>query len=379
MRVTPLLLSALLLAGCMGGPGGPAAPPTEPDEPEDATPDAPLAFGAPVTVIASCGLDLRICFEPSVAATTTGTLVVNSYIAPFARSTDGDQFLYVPGPNGAAVLGSGGDALLQADASGAMWWSVLEASSLRVAKTTDAGLTWDLDVTVPLPSRPDRQWLTFSTDRVLLTYQGEAGVNAASSSDGGQTWSGPVAIEPSAHIHGLGTWCQDRFAVPLFHDDGTLKLAISPDSEVWELRDVPNATGDFFPAVSCTPGGLRVAWRAFDDTLRAADSPDLGASWMPQVQFSLPGEHLPVSPLLVQHGAATWVAYFTAAGNGTPADLHVLRLEAGQVSRGLAVAQLQTTRDNRPGNTDFPWFVVKDGRPLVVYADGTTIKLVSGE
>jgi hypothetical protein len=82
--------------------------------------------------------------------------------------------------------------------------------------------------------------------------------------------------------------------------------------------------------------------------------------------------------MLLQDGDTTWAAYFTAASDGQPADLHVLRWRGGQVSRGVAVSGLAPVVAERPGNTDFPWLTLQDGRPLVAYADGRTVRLAAG-
>lgn len=125
------------------------------------------------------------CGEPTIAWGQNGELLVSDGGGRIlARSLDGGgswERFSLQIRTGSELAGNQihvqGDAQLQMDVEGAVWLSMLHwnlfGGGVRVLKTSDAGQTWDLDTFVKTQQAetgnlPDRQWLGFIEDEVLL-------------------------------------------------------------------------------------------------------------------------------------------------------------------------------------------------------------------
>lgn len=298
------LLVAILCSGCTAAAPEPDGIPVLPEK-------GHLGFGAAVQPFGICPVvdcGSRANFEPTVAIGTGGILVASS-VGPLARSTDGGatfqptvllpQLLYQEQQQ-ESWLDS--DQTVQTAPDGSIWMTMMTAhfvdsnvhsDGFFVARTTDAGLTWDhvqrIKVQPTTGSRgPDRQWLVFGQGRMLLFYQqthdefADAGFVIAST-DSGVTWSPPVAFAPTG-AHGRPAWTGDAFVAP-YVARGAAFVATSADGADWRQEQLPgpesySALG-YPSAASDGHGNVWIVWPQLKDetVLALARSHDHGASW----------------------------------------------------------------------------------------------------
>lgn len=388
----PLALACVLLsgalAGCLNNETGVKGPRWMTPLPEEGS----LKFLLPTEPFRPCTavgcLGSGQGHEPSVAATPSGILVADAR-GQVARSVDGGQnFITVIPPHG-TNLGQWHplDAIVQADPDGRTWYSMLQADrfgadpkilGIQIYRTPDAGLTWDLavSITVPWPTvdEPDRPWLAFKDGRVLLSFQRSEpnpGGYAMISQDDGETWNGPFKTSPQGQ-HGRPAWSGEKFLVPYVIPSGPSQgawVATSPDGQEWKqmrVREDPTTYGP--PVIATGPDGTTMAWVAGGTNdgqwnLVGATTADHGTTWSAATLLSGPGEEVVVGPWVLADDAGTHVAYYACCN----VSLRVATIQDDVATRGVAAS---IDRDDRP-YTGFAHMAAYEGRLMIVYPDAT--------
>lgn len=303
-----LVLSALLVAGCVSTEPTPAA-----DASTAATEGETLSFLPPVRVDGD-----RIASEPSVKVGGDGTIYVAAptgvikyatrpqdalqhadkgiFQGAIWRSQDGGaSFDFRAGIGPAPVpyrtpwLG-GGDSTIAIDSAGIVYVSdQFGLFTESVVSSQDNGTTWASGSPAANgPRNTDRQWLAAHPTEpgiLWMNFNSLEGVHVAKSSDGGRTFAPQVATDvvappgPLLAVPGLVA-----FAV---RSGGDLFFVHSEDEgATWAteaiVEDAESVT-DFFPGlVADKAGALYVTWieeAPGGSALAYARSDDLGQTW----------------------------------------------------------------------------------------------------
>lgn len=347
-----------------------------------------LRFSSPVAVHSCSPSD---CFEPTIAIDSGSRMFITDAGGAFiATSTPLGTFIDRPMPPPQGVL-AGGDGLVQRDASDRLWFSALarlspgNATGVRLAQSTDQGLTWPTDRYIALPGRVDRQWILESSGpRVALSYNDlDAGIRVTVSEDGGASFGEPFLVARGAHIHGQGFVLGGRaIAFPYFEYSVAprgLVLAKSVDGTTWSRHPIwtpSGGAGSFFPAMAVgSDEALHVAWLDGEASIRVGHSADGGETWRVDPPWSLTAEKAIVGPWITASQRGVSVCYM-AEGGGEINTVVVRGGEAG-LSRTTAI-KTQPGSEFRSGRTDFAHCdELPDGRVAVTASTGATIVVAS--
>ena len=226
---------------------------------------------------------------------------------------------------------------------------------IRIARSTDAGATWDaaVDVTPQIDSREDWQasvagdgaghWvLTWRSDDHLNGPYGMDGeIYVSTSSDDGVTWSTGAVLnsdattdefidaEPSLATDEAGTW------VVVWNNmvQGIHSAHSTDNGATWSARQTVHGGNAYNPRLTTDRSGTWVAvWHedANPSRVMAAMSTDGGVSWSAAQQVNAD----PVSanmasflPDIATDGLGNWVAVWLSTdplgGTGVDSDVHV--------------------------------------------------------
>jgi hypothetical protein len=247
------------------------------------------------------------------------------YVA-FARSTDGGASWSAPAP---IAEGAEFDSYYlgkpQIETDGSTWvvvWSSAQGD-LRSTRSTDDGMSWSTPVSVTTPGNVGL-FPAIATDGsswgvVWMAYPNVAGdydVAAASSSDGGQTWSAPVFVNTNAAV---------------------------------------DAGNDFEPQIAIDGSSWVVAWTSDDDLggtigtdydIVYARSADGGASWSapaPLNSYAASDASMDYAASLASDGAGRLIAAWQSQENlggtiGTDGDVLFSISDDGGLSWSAAQA-----------------------------------------
>jgi hypothetical protein len=385
-----LSLALLFLCAALGGCVGHAGDGTTTTSADTSAPSAPEEAVGPALVGHRCG----DCREPVVAWDLHGRLfAVLGDGGNFSVSLDGGRsFSPLAPPPLPAGFAIHGDAYLQVDLQGRLWWSAIAFHTLRgvdggvqVARSENGGRSWAVDhVVVPVadgaPAAVDRQWLAFGPNgRVYLSCTCPTGTAAqlARSDDDGATFG---AFAPITMLPG-----RPGPAGPLVaRADGALLVpylvgAVAQDGRVAAEGVAVSLSTDggttFTPHLVSPAGGPAIACCAWPSAAVEGDtfvvawsvaggSPQVSASrggmaWSAPVAWRPAAHAVAPNAWVVANATALGLAWFEAGG-----DLWVARggLEGPQAVE--RVARLHP-------NTDLPQVAQgPDGRYAVTWADG---------
>lgn len=310
--VVAIVLLGPAVAGCLGSTNEDGTSPDDGDVPgvgdEDATESVDLnvsssRFGS--TASASN-------FEPTVAAGPEGTVYVTGGNAPAIHVTTDSGETWerrpAPPPSGTEPRLLAGDALVQVDTEGRLWYIALLSSptypgpvaeGVQIAVSGDRGQTWSANHYIGPPDGPtpaDRPWIAFGPDGIAhITWKtlGPQYLTGVSSTDGGQSLSEPVNVTPEQSsgntlIGGQPSVTSDgTLMVPYLRfteADESLQIARSSDGgqtfqQLTAWRPA-GEVGSMFP-VSAVDGEDRVhvVWKGPDAHALHTASVDQGRTW----------------------------------------------------------------------------------------------------
>src|SRR5581483_2922899 len=217
-RLVPILLLALLLAGCAqpaatkAPSAAPPAPAGDPFHPRQASGSADLKPPAaqPDVPVATPGFA-----EPNVAAGYDGKTLYVGNPGDVWRSDDGGKTWQHPGNAG---LEGGGDGDVAVDRNGTVYYLGLlgkEGRTIPFLASHDRGETWSKAVDLAEGGGKDREWIDVTPEGgIAATWRGKTGIEFNGSPDGGASWRGKVTVGP------------DGDGGPVVHDPVTGALAI---------------------------------------------------------------------------------------------------------------------------------------------------------
>ncbi|MBI2079080.1 MAG: exo-alpha-sialidase [Euryarchaeota archaeon] len=170
-----LLLAAVIASGCLGGAERETAPDPGPTNQPAAILHVPALDPCPYG-----------CYETTIAADPQGrTFVTEVSGTAIAVSVDGENFTRLkPPPSAAPSLdGSRGDALLAVGPDGRLWYVALTGEAnggylryrgIQVASSSDGGATWSTNTLVSRLQNPqapaqfaDRPWIAFGPNNLV--------------------------------------------------------------------------------------------------------------------------------------------------------------------------------------------------------------------
>lgn len=405
MRLAGWLVLAALLAGCAApAPLSPAAGPQS----------APLSCDAPClhdVGHASRPWEPMIAVDPrdaahvviatSVFEAIAGLPVATSWIETHATKDGGKTWATTRAPSPDPTLDAMGDAFVTFLPDGTpllaglafhhagsgttqAYASARTAYSLFVARSSDGGASWDAPVIVragrgalalalapPVLAQAaalawdanDKEWIVAAPDGTLLATWADIhtvdppeeplsrqDLVAATSRDGGRSWSAPTLVEKG------GQWLG---AAPAILPDGRMAVAyvdiLSLDLHVatsadggrsWTPRSVGSAA--FFPALVAVGPTLLLATAASNesapDTIQMDEKPqrvevraseDGGASWSAPRVVDDPEAPGRATPRLASAGSTALLSWFHAVDGG--AQLRVVALRGDDVSAPLVL------------------------------------------
>jgi hypothetical protein len=390
-----LVLAVLVLSGCTSIRED---SPKKGGEQEWVEGDA-FTFQPPQEVMATCPvLDCGSygVQEPSIAFSPAGALAADAR-GSLARSTDGgESWIRAHQPDIVRARLTGQwvplDALVQSDGRGRIWYTMMQADrlelnrdprilGLQIYRTADAGITWDLSVNVTVPwageLEPDRQWLVFADEFVVLSFQGfggDPGGHVMVSGNDGRTWEGPFKTAPRAQ-HGRGAWA-NGLILPFTAADSLgfgAWVALSSDGKQWEQVEVSSTPAAAeVSVVSTSPSGrVWYAWtqRSISlktDELQVAYSDDSGRSWSEPLGLARLGKDVTRGLWMSTKTEVVHIAYFEDGGPCCGGILHVIKLEEGEIHRAIAASQLVLEEPF----TDFAFVEEFGGKVFTIYPDG---------
>ena len=355
---------------------------------------AALAFRAPVLAL-ECGQ----CGEASIAWDRNGTLLVTDAGGrDFARSAD-DGRTWTPFELGHAqplpqVANIQSDGQLQVSPDGRIWFSVLRISptggGVHILSTSDGGLSWDTDAWVetnlnPVVNAPDRQWLGFSDDGVLLfCVCTAAAVPAIFDSPDGRQFGFREAVAPPGTRNtpwGMpAVFPGGRVVWPYFSADcrtqGAQGLGVMAATQAelgWTASAVKEPGGPViipcgFPNAARNETHVAVVWNQLVEAEgRSMMSFSDGGDWseplvLPEFEAGYP------QPWIESLGEDRWAMLSYEAGQAPKDVLLSVWTDSGLVG--------SATVGSSKGSTDLPHFAVgPDGRLAVVWADETGIQV----
>lgn len=231
-----------------------------------------------------------------------------TYVFGLGASVDvwrSDDLATWAGP--AATGGGGGDADLATDANGVVYAADLLGkglnSTIPVSVSIDHGVTFSHTVELDPNASGiawDRQWLAVGSGRVVVTANG-GGDNAWVSTNGAQSFSGPVVVNadagevgpimvgPDGVFHQALEVTTSSDGVTVSSDD--IAVASSADGVHWTTETVAPLQGgnEGFPVVATDDAGaLYVAWgdtAPHGATIYFAHKP-IGGTWSQPVALS---------------------------------------------------------------------------------------------
>lgn len=328
MRLAPLLLVVLLLAGC----SAPGVGTTRSRDDDDAGGVAAPSFAAPVDLSAGRGGGP----EPIVVATPEGWLYVAAQDAKggapwFWASSDGGATWRNARPS----QQSGGEVDLAAGPAGAVYFTQLGPQGNIVSVSRDRGLTW---TSTPIQSLTtqyfDREWVAVDAQGSAYIVARQFGAlgqdtwaQSSRSDDGGITFLAKGRVwdatqEPGAGNGNLVAHAGGLLIPYVCRDVQGVCAATSRDrAESWTRSLVVERsvrTDNVYPVAAVDGGRLLVAWSDASDGRLAvwlASSGDGGRSWSRPWRVSDETESATM-PWLASNAGRTWMVYLS-----TPVEL----------------------------------------------------------
>lgn len=271
LPVVVLLLLSSVLAGCAdeAAPGEPPATTTPPAAQPEPVPvvgvDEETPASEPDVVVLPTGRTL-ICALPQRASTTM----------LLYGSDDGANFTPLALPSTPSAI----DCALGVDAGGGAYYASSSGAALLLASSEDGATFASANMIPAGPGGYDRPWIAGGREAraVAIAYDAAgARVVAFATTDGGASWTGPVAATPldaqTFQSFGNLAWLgDDAFAFPysqLEPQGGALEargvwIALTLDGgATWtseKVADTEGNVGHVFPSIASGGGGTHVAW-----------------------------------------------------------------------------------------------------------------------
>lgn len=378
------VLLGLVLSGCI-------VPATPPGSPAPGLADA----SGPVLALADCG-----CWEPAAAVDSAGRIFVVLSDAPrLAVSTDGGETYVeratppIPAsePEGQVMV----DGYIAVSPTDVLHYvafltpplpTLAAPTGLHVARSVDAGETWDANFVLSLANDPGRNvaspwksWVGFGPEGdVYVVYNQRGGiVMVGKSEDGGLSYGafqraneGDVSIsnfpaspvvDPGGRvaIAYFGDQTPAMGANPFFFQGHALKLAISDDAGatyrtvVARAAMAPEFVGTAFPSLAIDAAGRwHIAYWDYAEQMVLVSSEDRGETWSEPVVWSEGGAPL-AAPWLASRGGDLVMLWqestpriLWASGPAGPAPAPTARGVAADVFQG-DFAHFTTLTDGR--------------------------------
>ena len=227
--------------------------------------------------------------------------------------------------NSVAIDGDGGSTIYVAyDVEPA-----LNNRTLKVAKSTDAGLTWSIQ-TVATGLEAHLSIRVLNANTAVISIAGFDHVHGLITQDGGVTWDDSTIPTPGGAYTSVGG--ADARSIWISYFDGALNAAQRSLDGSWTdyvVDDSPVYAIGRWDTVTVTPDrAVFIAYQAYDDNgelLRVARSNDNGASW---------------SLIDVKHGPPDDANTAIHQSNG------LVYLSFRQIKMGSTVASLALSRDS---------------------------------
>lgn len=229
-----------------------------------------------------------------------------------------------------AILGVEGD-LAQDEAGRAYFVDLAALAANGLSVSADSGASWR-ETQNPLVGQPltDRPWVAAMGDgEVWVKYLSMAGGHrVARSSDAGLTFLEDVALPPCGQGQIVADIADRSVLVPCLGDKEIFLLRSASGPMAWEEVPVLSLDGEpglVFPSVAVAAQGQYVfAWaeRVGDASLvRASASLDRGATWSAPVTLSAPG-HAAVFPWVDANAAGdVGIVWYEADQQGSPDEI----------------------------------------------------------
>lgn len=336
------------------------------------------AFAEPLRVLSQCGSIMSVCFEPTVARSSSGLAVLEVGGNWIATQTEGVGFVERPFVGGMPTSTVGrpqGDATLLTGAEGDLWFTSMVGTptgrQIRIARSMDGGGTWARDELVAMPGEVDRPWLVPS-EPLWITYNDLAsGIRVSRESSGGSF--DPVLVAPGVHLHGEAIVDAGALVVPIVRPDGSAGVVRVTAGAVSE-ETVPGSAatkGTFFPDLAIREdGSLALAWLGAGGKIWMARHAD--DAW--SAPFLVGGGAVAAGPAVIPGASDDDVLYYAAKAGGIA--LVDARIRGNATLGVVTVADgVTSTVADRPGGTDFVSAVRWEGGivAVVVRADGIAV------